>query len=550
MEAAAGSACTPAVSEMRTSPAPVPNMFQPRDTAAAATVDLSVEYITQNSYSGWIWECTEPWSSWKKMLSDCPKLKILELCCSGGSPTHALRSLGIPIEVYQWNSDLIQKSFLELANDSHCNIHCGPDVGSIMNNSIDGFPSAHWIFASPPLTRETAYMPLEVRGAIVRSEDYLAFHRTCAVIRHQANHGSLMNFVIEGEHWWLKVPPGNVCPLEYLKSELQRYLGNEWCVVTGTYNVADFALPQIRTKCYLRGYRRSLYANGVPVRVIPLSPAGRNQCKLRDLLIEPGGINSTITENGASSKNLKTGKELLKTVTTDWRNKDRIAVLPLDRKPLSIVTGWPSARSQISVDIVPELTKTDKVWLLSLDSLDKPSVHHLLQPYERGALQGFPRTVCKHHEVSSATESYYEMKKKVFSSAMPVPLIGAIIATNLLSIGRGIGFAALSDWISSGVLPAAVDPAVAASLLDEFNSKDTGRETVIPQTWSRNKHWRYFDPSAALLLLLPLLLAFSSFFSFFSSACSSLLPPLLLLRLLFLGLPRHRLSLLSSSSSS
>lgn len=477
MAVTAAHAGTPAASGTGQNPAAVPSIFQPTEaTAAGPTVDLSVEYIVENSYSGWKWECTEPWVSWKKALKDCPKLKILELCCSGGSPTHALRSLGIPIEVYQWNSDPDQKQFLEKANDNNENIHCGADIGNIMNTAIDGFPLVQWIFASPPLAKETAYMPLEVKGAIIRSEDFLAFHRTCAVIRHQARKGCLMNFIIEGDHWWLKVPNGNVCPLEYLKLAMQRYLGTEWCVVTGTYTAADFGLPHVRTKCYLRGHRIALYTNGVPVRVIPLSPGGRNQCRLRDLLIRSDPSNPDlvhgITDTGDSSKNLKTGRELLMQTITDGKFRDRIAVVPLHTKPYGIVTGWPSLRSQISFDIVSDLTKNDKIWLLSMDSLENPTVSQLLQNYERGALLGFPRAVCR---FDCSEDNYSKVKKKVFSTAMPVPLVGAMVATSLLSIGRSIGFTALTEWISSGVLPP-LDSGAAAPFVEDAGAavEDTG----------------------------------------------------------------------------
>ena len=184
-------------------------------------------------------------------------------------------------------------------------------------------------------------------------------------------------------------------PASEIIERLQLGLGTSWTVTMHSVNSLDFGLPQSRPRLCFVGRRLVLCPNGCPSGL----PEFVSRMKLEAALVpddvlasEPAGSGRPYT--ALCNQNIDDWKKACKQMMFSESCAGQCLVVAADRTPTNR-TAWGGTLPKPG--IFPCLTATGPMLhILSAGegsrnlSIDRP-VHK----FERGAVQGFPRSVCK-----------------------------------------------------------------------------------------------------------------------------------------------------------
>ena len=222
---------------------------------------------------------------------------------------------------------------------------------------------------------------------------------------------------------------------------LRRQLASHWRARTVAVNTLDFGLPQSRPRVYVVGHSMRHSAREPPAH--PASFAG--QLRPRDLL---GLVDNARKELIAVQRgNMAAWKFVYRAAMTNPARRGQYAFVDISRD-CSGRTAWGGA--QATADRCPCLMAGGPdlhVFALGEGS-DVLSLDRPLRTRERALLQGFPP---KYGEVELSEVA----GKRVWGNAMSVPVVGSVLARELVRLLRSaptqlhaaLGcLAALQEW--------------------------------------------------------------------------------------------------------
>jgi DNA (cytosine-5)-methyltransferase 1 len=387
-----------------------------------------------------VWEKDPQWCSWKCALKRfIGDMKVLELCGGTGAGYLALQKL-LPIGSLQlvghWDTDEELGQILNVIHGKSSALHLGPEQGDIMQVRTDSFPSANIAIAGPPCP------PWSSMGNNNSFGDKRAdvFWKVVDIVLHQANTASLGMFVLENvEALSHKRKGGELSPLKTIMDRLKAGLPENWALGAHVCSALDFGLPQRRRRVYIVGHRSDLFGDtpfSEPehfARRYPLSE-----------FLQHNGLHTQPSDTAQ-------GTELQKQNLVDWKceytsfmthpvNEGSLAIVDISRTP-SGRTAWGSR--SLNPDMVECLTASGpKLHLFSLgEGTGKLSTDRRLQGHERARLQGFPPSIC-------TLVDNGRVHKRIFGNAMAVSVVGAVVATELVSLLATASHDAIAAWLS------------------------------------------------------------------------------------------------------
>jgi site-specific DNA-cytosine methylase len=302
-------------------------------------------------------------------------------------------------------------------------VHFGPEDGDILATPMFRFPSANVIVCGPPCP------PFSSIGSRFALSDDRArpFDRCTKVIREldrRSKEGEtneqLMFFVIENVTGILsKTGPNNKSPLHSLLADLRQDLGASWIVTHVVVNTSDYGLPQNRPRVYVVGRNSKFYRGAIPAR----PPTFERTVTPRELLDTSDNKATTVTH--LHSHSINEWKLAYKSKMLDPANRGKFAFVEAWRDPAA--GNWGSLATP--VDKCQCLRASGpQIHVFALgEGEDTLSLDRPLRIRERAALQGFP--------IEVGTLAFSETSgRRIFGNAMSVPVVGSILAQELLCI--------------------------------------------------------------------------------------------------------------------
>ena len=225
--------------------------------------------------------------------------------------------------------------------------------------------------------------------------------------------------------------------MDIILQELNSGLPSGWNVATAVCNSQDFGVPQRRKRVYIVGHSVRLF--GPAAFTHPLT--WTKQVPLNTLLERlPAAENQAIKNTEQQQQNLDDWKKLYKDLMLDTGSgTNYVAVVDISRTP-SGRTAWSSKK--MNPDLVECLTASGPnlhVFSLGQGTGELPIDRRMTGP-ERAALQGFPPNLCK---LVRNTANY----KRIIGNAMTVPVIGAVMATELVRLMDTADEDTISCWL-------------------------------------------------------------------------------------------------------
>ena len=383
------------------------------------------------------WQDDPQWKSCVSRLSKFSgKLKVIELCGGVGTAFIAL-SLLLPSACVElaghWDTDSDLAAYLNRVHPTSSVIHLGGIAGDIKQWSIDDIAFGHIIVAGPPCP------PWSKLGVRKSFEDVRAsvFWRVIDIVMHQAKHGFLGMFILENvEGITHKSSGASEPPSTIIMKELREGLTDRWVVGIHLLNALSFGLPQSRSRAFIVGHRIDLFGNDVelPVnfeRTVPLHH-----------FVDIHDLHQVESNTGMQDKNITDWKQFYESRITDTTCKGSFAVFDVSRTP-SNRTSW-NARG--NVDMVECLTASGpNLHIMSLGDGDSRhlTIDRRIRGHERARLQGFPPSICD--MVSDNTAS-----KRIFGNAMAVPVIGSMLASEIIALCDHSKPSDLTEWLCAG----------------------------------------------------------------------------------------------------
>ena len=375
------------------------------------------------------WTQDTVWTSTVAALSNFPDgLSVLELCAGAGTASIALMMLlgqAKPRLAGAWDiADDLQDIHLRVHGHG-APVHLGARAGDIMAMEPAMFPCANCVVCGPPCP------PFSSCGSRLALDDTRArpFERCMEVIADldsRADRGEasqeLMFFMLEN------VPGIAFCTgqrghsaLDILLTTLRRRLGNSWMVQPTRVNAMDFGLPHNRERIYVVGRKAKFYPQGLPAR--PLHFARRvSPIELLDLT-----DTAEATYTPLQARCLANMKQLYLPAMVNPANRGKCAFVEIGRDPTARTT-WSSGRSA-PVDRCQCLRANGpQIHVFALgEGTGHLSLDRCLRVRERAALQGFPAAIGQ-LRFSEA------VGRRVFGNAMTVPVVGSLLAQELLCL--------------------------------------------------------------------------------------------------------------------
>ena len=381
------------------------------------------------------WTADPVWQRHKNSLVSFPSgLSVLELCAGAGTAALALKLL-LGSEDHlagAWDTDENLKAIYDAVHGEHPEVHLGKD-GDIMKTPLERFPSANVVVCGPPC------QPYSTYGKRATLEDPRAepFHRCIEVIAEldsraseqsgsRAGHPKLMFVVFENTLGILQRKEGQpLPPLATFKHILSERLGSRWSFHVMKVNSSDYGLPQSRTRVYLVGRNGEFYGGGTGMPSGP-PPAFMYRLDSRSLLDTED--NQTEHYTPLQEDALASWKHELRPAMEDIDNQGKFVFVEVGRDPTNR-TAWSGTTPKL--DICECLRASGpQLHVFSLgDGVEDTHilVNRGLRIHERAALQGFPSEI-GHLRFTE------RIGRRIFGNAMSVPVIGSILAQELLAI--------------------------------------------------------------------------------------------------------------------
>ena len=385
------------------------------------------------------WTQDPVWQGHVAALADYPRVvSVLELCAGTGAATVALQLLLGASKVRlagAWDLDPDLQGIYDVVHPGASNIRLGPKRGDILKTELSEFPDASILAAGPPCP------PFSSCGNRKRFADDRArpFERCIDVLVELNKRSSrpeqptaegqprdtLRLFVLENVRGMGFNREGTQTDLQTICTRLKRTLGAEWIVRPFELNALQYGLPQNRPRTYIVGRKVSMLRSlppGAPIHF-------RNQVRAADFL--------DLADNEASAKATelqgqchKEWKKAFGASMLDPRNRGKYAFVEGGRDPTPR-TRWgtrtsglhpPIDRCQCLRASGPEIL----VFALG-EGEGQLTLDRSLRIRERAALQGFPAAIV-------GVEVTEKAGRRIFGNAMSVPVIGSVLAAELMCI--------------------------------------------------------------------------------------------------------------------
>lgn len=397
----------------------------------ASNIQLPASTVEEQQFPGIL----PPWTNdsvWRDTVASLvnfpPGVSVMELCAGAGTASIALKLLlGQDKAVLAGAWDISQDLapiFTTVHGNLDKKVNLGSMRGDILTTSLASFPCANIVVAGPPCP------PFSSCGRRLAMQDSraLPFERCIEVICELDNRRrkgqatrELCFFILENVAGiCFKTNRDNPSALDMLLGTLRDRLKERWLISAIRVNTLNYGLPQNRDRIYIIGRRVSLY----PLRVPRDPPAFDRQVKPRELLgtqdNEPGHLTTL------QSYCLAKMKDLYKEAMANKDNRGCFAFVETGRDPTGR-TVW--GGQAVHVDRCQCLRASGpSIHVFALGeghanlSLDRP-----LRLHERAALQGFPAILGQlpFDEVTG---------RRIWGNAMSVPVLGAILAQELICL--------------------------------------------------------------------------------------------------------------------
>ena len=386
-----------------------------------------------------LWEQDSQWQQWKTAVRHFfGKLQLLELCGGIGSAYIALSKL-LPAGTLQlaghWDIDDELAHWLQVVHSDCSQIHLGTSAGDILAIDIDQFPNSHIIVAGPPcppwskLGRRESFD--DKRSAVL--------WRVIDIVTHQARTGSLGLFVVENVESLThkNKAAGGRAPVNIILEDLNSNLPSGWNVASVVCDSMDFGVPQRRNRVYIVGHSVQLFGPAAFTLPLPLT----KQVSLNTLLERlPAAEKQASKNTEQQQQNLDDWKKLYKDLMLDTGSgTNSVAVVDISRTP-SGRTAWSS--KAMHPDLVECLTASGPnlhVFALG-EGTGELSIDRRMTGPERAALQGFRPNLCR-------LAGNIAKDKRIIGNAMTVPVIGAVMATELVLLMDKADEDTISCWL-------------------------------------------------------------------------------------------------------
>ena len=396
-----------------------------------------------NSHS-W-WQDDPQWKTFVSRLSNFSgELKVIELCGGLGTAFIAL-SLLLPAGCVEltghWDTDSDLASYLNRVHPRSNVIHLGGIAGDINQWPIENIAFGHIIVAGPPCP------PWSRLGVRKSFEDARAavFWRVIDIVIHQAKEGVLGMFILENvEAIAHKVSGASEPPSTIIIKELRDGLPGQWDINLHCLNAVSFGLPQSRPRAFIVGHRTDMFGKDVAPpknfeRTVPLQH-----------LLDIDDTRQLQPNTELQDKSIADWKESYAALIKDTDCKGSVAVFDVSRTPSSRTT-W-AARG--NVNKVECLTANGpNLHIISLgggEGIDL-AIDRRIRGHERARLQGFPPSICDLANDSVTT-------RRIFGNAMAVPVIGSLLASEIIALCDHSSPSDIAEWLDSGdVVPVARD---------------------------------------------------------------------------------------------
>ena len=386
------------------------------------------------------WQCDPRWKTYAAKLNNfVGKLTIVDLCGGLGTGYIAL-SLVLPRGCVEsggiWDTDSHLARFLGLIHADSKVIHLGSIGGDLMKMNIADIGHGHIIVAGPPCP---PWSRLGNKGSF-GDERSTVFWRVVDIVIHQANRGFLGLFVLENVENIVHKAPGCETPAsDILLKALRDELPHNWKVDIVFLNSASYGLPQSRNRAFIIGHRTDLFGSEDIVSPMPFE----GTVPLANLLDLDDKV-EVVPGTPTQQSNLLDWKQHSRSTIENRTASDSFAVFDVSRTP-SRRTAW-QARGYIDTVECLTATGTKNLHILSLGGGGEPEGHvaldRQLRCHERARLQGFPAVIC--NEANESSEN-----KRVFGNAMTVPVIGSILACEMLSLCKHSSATKIAHWCAA-----------------------------------------------------------------------------------------------------
>ena len=390
-----------------------------------------------------LWASDPVWQDTVECLVNFPPgLSVLELCAGAGTASIALKFLlgqAKSVLAGAWDiSDGLMPIFSTVHGHLDDAVNLGPTRGNIMTTSLASFPCANIAVCGPPCP------PFSSCGRRLAMQDVRArpFERCIEVIceldnrRRQGQATRDLCFFLLENVAGICFKPNRDKPsaLDMLMATLRERLKQHWLISAIRVNTLDYGLPQNRDRIYIIGRRASLYQMHIP----RVPPCFARQAMPRDLLDTHD--NELGHQTDLQSDCLAKMKDLYKTAMNDKANRGSFAFVEVNRDPTKR-TVWGCQRALVDrCQCLRASGPSIHVFALGEGpanlSLDRP-----LRLHERASLQGFP-AILGQLPFDEATG------RRIWGNAMSVPVLGSILAQELICLQDSLSSRGLQRAIS------------------------------------------------------------------------------------------------------
>lgn len=448
------------------------------------------------------WASDAVWKGLTEALCNFPSgISVLELCAGAGTASIALKLLLGQEKVClagAWDTDTELASIYSCVHGSDAPVHLGTS-GDILATRLSSFPSAHVLVAGPPCP------PFSACGNRLCLDDPRArpFERCMEVIQELSSRAGrkdhsgspeLMFFLLENVPGIGHRRAGCASTsLSTFLASLRGRLGPAWIIQHVQLNALDYGLPQSRDRVYILGRKAKYYLQYIPP-IPPKFDRRVSPSELLDVSDTTPGFLTPLQAQGIQEWKDKCGQAM---ANPDDRGK--YAFVEIGRDPTSR-TVWGGSNTSAHIDRCQCLRASGPpMHVFSLGegrgplSMDRP-----LRISERCALQGFPDSLGKLILAETAG-------RRIFGNAMAVPVVGSLLAQELISIQDSQPASRLARMMARQVkladlatLPCQVSspgPQAVAAVVKEVAEYDDSEEDIVPGqgvvavAWAANRSW-------------------------------------------------------------
>ena len=391
------------------------------------------------------WTKDVVWQSHVTALRDFPNgFSILELCAGAGTASIAMDNLlgkGKSTLAGAWDISKELKVIYDCVHIPSAQVHLGRRDGDILATDLSAFPCANAVIGGPPCP---PFSSVGKRRALA-DERSRPFERCIDIIveldsrvKRGSSSAPLMFFILENvlgiRH---RSAPEEASPLDILMNQLRRRLGEGWAFRPVVANALDYGLPQSRRRVYLVGRKLLWY----PIRQPVQPPSFERRVTAGEILDKSDTQGRAYTDLQASC--LVAWKDKFRPFMTNKYLRGRYGFVEVNRDPTQR-TSWKGISPYVDrCECLRASGPVIHVFALG-EGMGQLSLDRPLRIRERAGLQGFPAIV-GHLQFDETTG------RIIFGNAMAVPVIGSMLAQELLSFMDSLPRAALAAACSGNV---------------------------------------------------------------------------------------------------